>query len=189
MKSLQQQNSFRSSFINSIINLYYSAESIVKDSNDKIAFNKDNYKGQLLEENNQAEKQLCQSNLELIRSKIEELRDNELELLSRKKENELQHPFKDTLDNLTILKDIITEDELQIYADKCKDSELVQRRIKNIAKEKKLNVNTYPGFNEKMEAVKEIASAFIRYVQQGNLGLEAALYIKTNMSNYDELLD
>lgn len=188
MESQQLQNTFRSEFINNVISLFYSAETMVNDSLNRMAANRENYKGQLLDERNHAEKQLRQRNLETVCNQIAKIRDAEIELLTKKKESELRQPPNGTLGNLTNLKDIITEEELQIYADKCRGSTLIQRRIQSIAQERNLHINTYPDFNKKSEAVHEIASAFIRYIKAENFGLEAALYIETAMTDYDKML-
>lgn len=187
--SQQTPNNFRSSFINNVLSLFYSAENIINESKNRNSFNLANFKGQLLDEKSQIEKQLCQRNLETICNQIEKLLDNELELLSKTKEHELQHPYKETLENLEILKDIITEDELQLYADKCKTSEFVQRRISSIADEKQLHVRTYPGFDKKIETAKEIASTFINFIKYKNWGMEPAIYIKTTLQEYDNILE
>lgn len=189
MEPQQAKNSFRSSYINSVAGLFHSAEKMVKDSELRMAANKENYKGQLLDEKNREEKQLRQRNLELACSQIEGLRDKEIKLITKSKEIELKHPPKETLDNLEALKDIITEDELQLYADRCRQSPIVQRRIISIARERNMDIYRYPDFNEKINAVMEAASAFISYIKYENFGMEPAVYEKITLPEYDDILE
>lgn len=188
MEATQQHNSFKSSYINNVLALFYSAEGIIKDSQSRIAANEENYKGQLLHEMNQTEEQCCKDNLDRICGQIENLRDKEMELLTKQKENDLRQPPNRTLENLANVKDIITESELQLYADKCKESTLVQRRIQSIATERGFHINTYPEYDKKLETVQEIASVFSDYIRYKNFGLEPAIYEKTTLMEYDNIL-
>lgn len=184
-----QQNSFRSGYINSVTALFDSAERMARDSDKRTEYNRRNYKGQLLDKINREEGQLKRRNLAIICEQLNGLRDRELELLARRKEDELLHPCKDILENLESLRDIITEEELQIYADDNKDSEMVQRRIVSIAKDRKMFVNTYPGHEKKAQAVKEIASAYSSFVMSGNFGMEPAIYEERSLHAYDDILE
>ena len=185
MEATQQHNSFKSSYINNVLALFYSAEDLIKDSQSRIAANEENYKGQLLSERNQLEEQRCKGNLDRVCGQVENLRDKEMELLTKQKENDLRQPPNRTLENLANVKDIITEAELQLYADKCKESTLVQRRIQSIAAERGFRINTYPEYDKKLETVQEIASVFIDFIKHGNFGLEAAIYIEKNLTEFD----
>lgn len=185
----QATGSFRSSFINSVIDSFDSAQIIVEGSEEKMAYNRKNYMGTLLEEKNQTEKQLRKRNIEVICRNIEQLRDSELELLTKRNEHELHNPHKDILETLDILKDVITKDELQLYADNHKDSEFVQRKIKAIAEEKNMDIRIYPGTDKKMDSIKEIADAYINFIKYENWGMEPAVYRSMTLREHDDILE
>lgn len=188
MEATHQQNNFRSGYINNVLALFYSAESMSRDRQNRQAANAENYKGQLLSEMNRVEEQRCRNNLETVCGQIEILRDKETELLTKQKENELIQPPNPVLENLANMEDIITREELQLYADKYKESPLVQRRIRRIADKRGFHISTYPEFDKKIETVLEIASAFISYIKSGNFGLEPAAYIESSLHDYDKVL-
>ncbi len=166
---LQTQSGFKSSFVNNVTELFYSA-------------------AKMASQKNLSDRRVLERNLETVCRQIETLRDSELEQLSQKKVSELRFPPSQIMDTLTAIKDIITEEELQIYADKCRGSDLIQRIIRKIAAEKKMYVTTYPGFDEKMQMVEEIAAALSGYVRSGSFGLEPGIYIGTTVKDYDGIL-
>lgn len=165
----QPKSGFKSSFVNDVTELFYSAA--------KMAAQK-----------NPADKRMTERNLETICRQIEALRDNELELISKKKVSQLRFPPSTIINTLDAVKDVITEEELQIYADKCRESDLIQRIVRNIAAEKKMHVTTYPGFDEKMKMVEEIASSLSGYIRSCCFGLEPGIYIDTIVKDYDGIL-
>lgn len=180
---------YRSEFINRILQVFHDAEEIVESHHMAVAAFQKNYIGEKLYQLLQAEKIQYQNQIIDISEQMNSLKEKEIQKLMDKKEDELQNAPENILNVLSSQADILTDDEIQLIADRYKDSYLIQRRIKAIAEKKDFAITIYPEIDKKIAAVSDIASVYMDWIQRREFGLEVAIYEKNTLKTYDDILE
>lgn len=186
-----ETSQFRSSYLNSLVEKYFKAEARNDLHQKTMKLIEQNYAGDKLQEMTAEENRQYKAGIDQILLDMDVLAGQERERLESRKRNEVTGTSTQEMEiiaKIDRLSDIISRDELQIMADTYKDSSLVQRKISKTADSRGFGINTYPGYDQKIETVLETAADMKSFISSRDFGLTPAVYIKMQLGEADDIL-
>lgn len=183
---------FRSSFLNSVAGEFHKAAARNELHRNTLKLAEANYKGEMLQRVLQEENSQYSSDISSILQSIDSYAAGEQNRLESLKKaavvgaaSEKEIDFIARLDKIA---DIVTQEELQIMANAYKDSSIIQRKLKQVSDRRELYIDTYPGYDEKMEAAQQAAVDMKAFISSGDFGLTPTIYLEVQFKELDDLL-
>ena len=182
---------FRSSYLNSLVASYFTAESRNDLHQKTMKLVEKNYAGDKLQEMTAEENRQYRAGIDQILLDVDALAGQEQEKLENGKRSEVTGTSSQEMEiiaKIDRLSDIISREELQIMADTYKDSSLVQRKIRKTADSRGFGIKIYPGYDQKIETVLGTAADMKSFISSRDFGLAPAVYIKMQLGEADDIL-
>lgn len=182
---------FRSEYLNRLVRELSAAESSSRMHEETMQLAQKNYAGDMLLKVRMEGKRQFETRINQILLNIDTLLAQERERLETQKRNEITGTNEKEIDIITRLEaiaDIISQEELQIMADTYKDSSLVQRKLYKVAEQRRFGIDTYPGYDKKIETISEAAAGIKGFIHSRDFGLAPAVYIKMQLGEADDIL-
>lgn len=186
-----ENSRFRSGYLNSLVTEFSKAEARDRLHQETMKLVQKNYAGDKLQEMTVEENRQYKAVIDQILLDMDVLAGQERERLESGKRNEITGTNTQEMEiiaKIDRLSDIISREELQIMADTYKDSSLIQRKIRKTADSRGFDINTYPGYDQKIETVLETASDMKGFISSRDFGLAPAVYIKMQLGEADDIL-
>ncbi len=189
--STLETGKFRSSYLNSLVAEYFKAEARNGLHQKTMKLIEQNYAGDKLQELTAEENRQYRAGIDQILLDMDALAGQERERLESGKRNEVTGTSEQEMEiiaKIDRLSDIISREELQIMADTYKDSSLVQRKLRKTADNRGFGINTYPGYDQKIETVLQTAADMKSFISSRDFGLTPAFYIEMQLGEADDIL-
>lgn len=187
----EEKKPFRSGYLNALSGKFRKASAKNGMHKEVMQLAQKNYKGEMLQNITAEQNRKHAEETDLILQEIDTLAMQELERLETKKKSGRTETGEDELDIITRLDktaDILTRDELQSIADTYKDSDLVQRKLRKVAEDRELYIDTYPGFDKKISTVRQTAADTKSFIHSSDFGLTSEIYFSTYLNEADDIL-
>lgn len=181
---------FRSPFLNTLVRKLRDAQEAEQHHTEKRRQLQNNYKGELLLSAVSEENSRHASEIRNILEDIDRMTQSEQERLRAKKKEDLLNTGDESgiLAKLDRTDGLLTEEELQMIADACPHSEIVQRKCLKTAETHGYHINTRPSIDRQIQTIADTAENIKSYIHSGNAGLEAEIYIKIGLPEADDTL-
>lgn len=181
--------SFRSGYLNGLVSAFLKAETRDELHRKTMELVQKNYAGDKLLEMTNEENRQYKEGIDRIMQDIDALAEQERERLESGKRNGVtgEQEFE-IIARIDKIADIISRDEIQIMTDTYKDSSLVQRKIKKVADSRGFDIDTYPGYDQKIETALQAAADMKNFIHSRDFGLTPALYVKMQLGEADDIL-
>ena len=190
--STTMENSrLRSGYLNSLVTEFSKAEARDRLHQETMKLVQKNYAGDKLQEMTAEENRQYRAGLDQILLDMDVLAGQERERLENGKRNEVTGSSEQEMEiiaRIDSISDIISREELQIMADTYKDSSLVQRKLRKAADSRGLGIDTYPGYDQKIETTLQAAEDMKSFIRSRDFGLTPAFYIKMQLAEADDIL-
>lgn len=190
--SMKQQEQLRSSYLNSITKQFNKAEARNRLHEQTLKLAEKNYRGEMLQNLSREENSQFSEDMQKICLEIDALAEGEAGRLEGLKREEVANTSDKEIGAITRIDriaDLMTRDEMQLMADEYRNFPLVQRKLSKISNQRGIPVNTYPGIDQKLEAVNQVAADMKGFISSRDFGLAPGIYMKISFPEYDDILD
>lgn len=190
-ESTTGQQPLRSSYLNGITRQFNRAEARNRLHGETLKLAEMNYRGEMLQKLVQEENSQYSGAMEQICREIDTLAGQEAGRLERLKKEEAANTSDREIGAITRIDrigDLMTREELQLMADEYRDYSLVQRKLSRVSDQRRLHIDIYPGIDQKLETVQQIAADMKGFISTRDFGLTPSIYMKISFPEYDDIL-